>query len=363
MLPRKFEVKYIIKNNYFFNDFYFPFQKYSFDPKSNKLIRIITKKASFPELQKSSITKESFNDEFESDPKEQLVIQAYDVENEILFEFPIGNSILSSLDGISQVWLNNKLFICGASIGSINSAKKKKNKEADEETSYNQNSFSSSFMYSIDLLKKPISLSFEVNSCFLHYYPSLSVLRNEYIIVIGGKNSKKCEYYSNTNKKWKELPELPEERYGASTVCDNTYNSIYCFGGYDSTSKKNCMSIFKFNVNSGVKWETILAMENSESIAKQFGCIIKKDNGHCILLGGKNNKGQACDEIVDLYIKNKMTSITLQETPSLCKNLIFRSLRQGEENRNGCLYLFDDDTVDIVHKIDSKFSSIIKLNS
>lgn len=258
--------------------------------------------------------------------------------------------------------MDNKLFICGPPLSNSNSKRGTMRESQRSNGPDSQNIFSSSPMYSVNLLKDPITLEVEVNSCHLHYYPTLSCLRNEYIIVIGGYKSKKCEYYSNSNRKWKELPDLPEERYGSVSVCDNTYNAIYCFGGNDSSTKKNCMSVFKLNVNIGEKWETLLAMENSEYLAKQFSCVIKRENGHIIILGGKNSNGQACDEIIDVEITGKKITVNLKKFPALSKNLKFQSLRSGEENQNGYLYLFDDEADDTVHRIDSKYSSIIKLN-
>ena len=97
-------------------------------------------------------------------------------------------------------------------------------------------------------------MNIEVNTCYPHYYPSLTILRNEYLIAIGGFKSKKCEYYSITNKKWKELPELPEERYGASAICDNTYNIVYLLKergiqNFEFILGPNPCSIAKINSN------------------------------------------------------------------------------------------------------------------
>ncbi|MCQ2816091.1 MAG: kelch repeat-containing protein [archaeon] len=73
----------------------------------------------------------------------------------------------------------------------------------------------------------------EVNSCFYHNAPALTFFKKEILIVVGGLNSKKCEYYSISNKKWKRLPELPEYRYGCSLYSDNNTSFLYLFGGYD----------------------------------------------------------------------------------------------------------------------------------
>lgn len=291
------------------------------------------------------------------------MVQAYDIETDNLFEFPLCKSFFS-LKGVSQIFMENKLFLCGCTIENIKPIEQSIQDSFlrdDLELDISPNIFSSSFMYSINLLNNPIELCFEVNSCFLHYYPALSVLRNQYIIVIGGYKSKKCEYYSNSNKKWKELPDLPEERYGCTSICDNTYNSIYCFGGYNAQSGLNCETIFKLNVSSGIKWDTIIVIEDAYLLARHFSCIVKKDDGHCLILGGKNNKGDSTDEIVDLDLKKGKITIGKEKTPSLGNYLIFSSLRVGMENSNGNSYIFEDEEDDIVLQIGAEYCNPIKL--
>ena len=69
---------------------------------------------------------------------------------------------------MSQIFLDNKLFLCGCKLNSIN-------KEKDT-LDTNPNSFSSSFMYSIDITKEPITVLFEGYTkrerphCFLKFF-------------------------------------------------------------------------------------------------------------------------------------------------------------------------------------------------
>lgn len=152
-------------------------------------------------------------------PEDQLFyIQFYDMDLEEGTEYPISFPLLRSLDRTSQIYsyTTKIIFICGSST-------------ATEE----EGDFTSSFLYSIDLSKEPIKISIEVNSCYYHNCPALSIFKKEVLIAVGGIDSKKCEYYSIVNKKWRSLPELPELRYGCSLFSDNTSSCVYLFGGYD----------------------------------------------------------------------------------------------------------------------------------
>ncbi len=195
----------------------------------------------------------------------------------------------------------------------------------------------------------------------MHYYPSLTILRKEYIIVIGGYKSIKCEYYCISSKKWKDLPELPEERYGCSSICDNTYNAIYCFGGYNYKYKKNCMSVLKLNIKKANKWDTLIVMENSDLLSRKFSCIIQKNDANFIIVGGKNNNNYPTDDVVEILIKNK--KIIVKDINKKLNNKVeFISLRNGIYSFNGNAYCFDEDLYDIIHKIENEYISIIKIN-
>lgn len=273
-----------------------------------------------------------------------LYVQTYDVETEQGSERPICKKFID-LQGLSQISLENILFLCGIST-----------EVADE--------FSSSFVYSINILREPLTMNIEVNTCYPHYYPCLTILRNEYLVAIGGFKSIKCEYYSITNKKWKELPDLPEERYGASAICDNSYNIVYLFGGLNSKTNKCCMSILKLNMNNCLKWTTIVDIENSECLAKMNQALIKKDDGKVLIIGGVDSVGKRTEDIIEIDLKTKkfkptILNIKLQRKPK------FQSMRFAISNSAGFVYTLDDDEegdMNIVHRIDDSFSSILYLD-
>ena len=294
-----------------------------------------------------------------------MTLQVFDTETENFFECIIPNKTLN-LRGMSQIFMENKLFIFGshteASIDSLINCKNNDQNQLLRKATNDKNSFSSSFIYSINILSLPLKINYEVNSSFIHFYPTMAILRNELIIAIGGYGSRKCEYYNQTSKKWKELPELPEERFGCSAVCDNTSNCIYCFGGYNSGYKKNCVSIFKLNINNAIKWDTLIVIDNSEKLGRHFSCVIKRDNGHWLIIGGNNDNGKATDNIIDVNVLNsRRIEVKDGGFKEMNNNIMFENLRLGCENLNGDMYLFDDFESNNVYKIGTDITSIIKL--
>lgn len=271
---------------------------------------------------------------------------------------------------MTQIFIENKLFIFGSptnkSIDYFINCSNTKQTKLLRKNSLDKYSFNSSFMYSINIFSNPLKLEYEVNSQYIHYYPTLCILRNEYVVAIGGFGTKKCEYYirlsEKNSKKWKELPELPEERFGCNCLCDNTSNNIYVFGGYNPELQKNCVSVFKLNMNNAVKWDTILVMNNSEKLGRQFSCVIKKDNGHWIFIGGNNDDQKATDNIIDININNsRRIEAKDKEYKELISNMVFESLRLGCENLNGDMFIFDGNDTNTVYKINKERMESIKL--
>jgi len=363
-----------------------------------KLIRLIEKSKKI--LNKNVDVYSTYTDDFSSPAQTHFFIQFYDIESEFLEEKYIESKI-TSLKGISQIFIENTLYLCGNNLENIiteNNESTISNSNSTNNININNNnlnnniinnskstnninnnnnnfniiktnnssiiSFSSSFMFSIDLTKEPLIMSYEVNSSHLHYYPSLNILRSEYIIVIGGYKSKKCEYYSISNKRWKDLPDIPEERYGTNILIDNASNLIYLFGGFNEDTGKNCISVLKLNVNSCIKWNTIFVMENADCITKNFCNVIKKLNGKFLILGGKDDNGKPSNDIIEVDVKSKKITVEnyLNGDIKISNNVYFKSSRTGVEYKK-CFFLFDDEEVDKIYKIDEKYSNVVYLNN
>lgn len=314
---------------------------YSINPKSLKLFRLITKDHStfIPNISTT----------YSSELRPQLYLQTFDIETEQGSEIPI-KSKLFDLNGISQIVLNNTIYLCGMNITS---------------STISGDEFSSSFLYSVNILKEPLHINFEVNASHAHFSPSLSILQNEYIIVIGGLNTTKCEYYSISNKLWKDLPSLPEMRYGSCVVSDNIYNYVYVFGGLNQEIRKCGKTVFKLNMNLSLKWEIIVIMENEHLIMKTCACIVKMDDRHLLIMGGEDEKGITCDDIVEINLHDKNFQPKLLKK-SLVRKTKFVSLRYGISNEtNGSIYAMDDSeesNFNIVYKIDDSMSALIYID-
>jgi hypothetical protein len=251
------------------------------------------------------------------------------------------------MNGMSQIFLDNVLFICGSPSSSVNS---------DE--------FTSSFLYSVDILQEPLKMKIEVNSCHPHYYPTLTILRNDILIAIGGLHSKHCEHYSISNKKWKELPDLIEERYGASALCDNKNNYIYVFGGLNNNTRKCGLTVFRLKLYISSRWDTMLVMENDVYLARMNSLIIKRDDRQIFILGGTDNNGNATDDVVNIDFNIKTIKPKVDANQVLSNKCAFSSLRHGIADVNGNIYAMDDseDNYNVIYKISNSNCSVLYLN-
>jgi hypothetical protein len=122
------------------------------------------------------------------------------------------------------------------------------------------------------------------------------------------------------------------------------------------------MSVLKLNINICTKWDTLIVMENSEYLARKFSCIVKKNEAHYIILGGRNNFNYPTDDIVEIEIKGKKIKVTQDNDKKISNKAEFVNLREGIVLSNGNAFFFDGEIKDIVHKIENDYISLIKLN-
>ena len=121
--------------------------------------------------------------------------------------------------------------------------------------------------------------------------------------VIGGYNSKKCEYFNMKKKEWKYLPDLIHVRENPSCCVINEKN-IFCFLGYDNELNKYNNTIEKLDLNiniNNMKWEEIkhLGMKNNME-RKAASCLIynNKGNDYIFIVGGINNLDKESRDIL-----------------------------------------------------------------
>ena len=144
-----------------------------------------------------------------------------------------------------------------------------------------------------------------------------------YVFVIGGYNSNKCEYFNLKALKWDILPDLnSDERQRPILVLYKDY--LYVFMGYTQFSILDSIERININELNTSKWEKV-PISNPENInIKFFGSGIYNQDGELYLIGGKVGFGnEELDYNKGLYIFNfdKMTFSSTNDY--LCNRLYF----------------------------------------
>lgn len=292
------------------------------NPHSRKMMRAISKNS-------------KFNTSDNSQPQEQIFIQVYDIEKEVGKEIEINLRFLK-LNGLSQLNMNNTLYLCGSAL-------------LDET--------SGSTFIQIDPMKSPTSVKYYIHSTHPHFYPSMAQVKKEFILLIGGQSNVKCEMFHLKTLRWKDLPELPEERYNCNIISDDINNNIYIFGGYNNKSNRVCTSVLKLNLKPPIKWDTIVILSNYTTLLSRcYSCVVRVDKNTVLIIGGKTNEKDQCDDIIDCdFTKNPVPYKSLL---SLEKTSKFTDIKYASEYGD-YFYLFDDDAS--IHKIsrDCQTSSVL----
>ena len=276
-------------------------------------------------------------------------MKIFDVEEEKCFEMTLTLRIINSLEGISQININNCLYLCGSNDDTSNSI--------------------GSYLLKIDISTSPLLPMPQINSIFAHNSPSLLCYKGNNLIVIGGKHQTQCEMYEIPSK-WKQLPPLPNERFKCSLVADEKYNSIYLFGGYttegneggnssSNVQHENFNSILRLNLNSNNAWEVLFVKENDTFLARNSSVSFIFENTDTVYIcGGKDNNENDTEYIVEFDISKKSikkSQLTLKKTA--CFDM------EGCVDLNKMHFAFFDNN-DFVHTISRNFKmSIIKFET
>ena len=212
-----------------------------------------------------------------------------DIEEERIFRSKVSLRIVSSIKGMSQLNIDNSLYLCGSESESTLGA----------------------YMINIDNTKSTNSdVKFLVNAQYPHVNPSMIAIPSNSILVIGGKKQIKCEKFDIMNSKWKYIPELPEERYKCNLFIDANSKYVYLFGGFCSELGRNCDDILRMKLDTQMIWERISIREGAELLSKTSSGIIRdkdeeKKSKVVYILGGKDNQKELCDSIVEFDMKKR----------------------------------------------------------
>jgi len=120
--------------------------------------------------------------------KANSYIQIFDIDREQGLEQRLDLKLIESLESCGQLMLGKALYLCGTT--------SKLNTDC-------------SFFFKFDPETTP-QFNILINTKESHYKPAMTNLFKESIIVIGGKNTVKCEKYLIKLAKWRPLPDLPE---------------------------------------------------------------------------------------------------------------------------------------------------------
>ena len=123
------------------------------------------------------------------------------------------------------------------------------------------------------------------------------------IFAFGGKNTKKCEYYSFADKSINNMPELIIDRANGSFIICN--EKIYGFFGFSYKSNKFCENIEYIDLKKLDKWLEVknikILDENIKLDIESVSTINYKDDDNKIIIYG-GIQGENEDFIVDYYL-------------------------------------------------------------
>lgn len=257
----------------------------------------------------------------------QYQLLSYDIDENILFQYAIKIPIINSLNGLSELNLNSKLYLCGCPSTEDNS---------------------SSYLFQITL--QYLNTQIMVSSQYGHYYPSLISINSNKIICIGGKKQTQCEIYDTVINHWATIPELPEERYKCNLCFDYRGKMLYLFGGINHKinilnanyiEKENILRINTRNACYS-EWEKIPIESKLENklLTRVSSASLFLDENNIIIIGGENENGKILKNIIKFNIRDFSASLTghYLDFPSKFTN---QSTIVDINNEGNIFYFFD----------------------
>ena len=231
----------------------------------------------------------------------------YDINQDHYSLEEINLRILPSIKGISQFSIATTLYLCG-------------NNEVDDPSSQ----ASGAFLLSVSG-PAPKEVSILINSRYPHYNPSLYGYRDNHLIVIGGKNQVKCEMYNIKFNRWRQMHDLPEERYHCSLMTDKNDEYLYVCGGKSKKELLAMNSIIRTDLqNYPSQWERIMINEDANFLSRCKMSTYKSGNSNLIyILGGKDNQSKELYD--DVIIYDSFCRILKQSSMKLKSKITFNN--------------------------------------
>jgi len=148
----------------------------------------------------------------------------------------------------------------------------------------------------------------------LYTHRNHSMIANEnYIFVIGGYKSNKCECFNLKTSKWESMPDLiSKERQRAMLVIYDDY--LYAFMGYTQSGILDSIERINITKLGTSKWEKVSTSNPTKINVKFYGSGIYKQNGKLYFIGGKiglgNDESDYKNEIYTFSFNEMMFSST-----------------------------------------------------
>lgn len=161
---------------------------------------------------------------------------------------------------------------------------------------------------------------------FSHWNHTM-IANGDYIFVIGGYNSNKCEAFNLRTLKWEEMPNLySNERQRTILAIYEDY--LYAFMGYSQFGVLDSVERINIKDFGKKKWEVVTITNLSKVDIKFYGAGIYYLNGELYFIAGK--KGLGYD---DGSYKTDICSYKFKEGEFVSYNTYFEQKLEFIENQ------------------------------
>ena len=176
------------------------------------------------------------------------------------------------------------------------------------------------------------------NMLYSHWNHSM-IANDNYIFVVGGYNSNKCEYFNLKTLKWESMPNLnSEERQRAMLVIYKDY--LYAFMGHTQFGILDSVERININQLGSSKWEKVSISNPNNINLKFYGAGIYNNNGVLYFIGGKvgleNNDDDYKNEIHIFNFDKMLFSTNNVSTRGYLDFIESQFHHSNEENIGNC---------------------------
>ena len=149
--------------------------------------------------------------------------------------------------------------------------------------------------------------------CYSHWNHSM-IANENYIFVIGGYNSNKCEAFNMQTLKWESMPDLNSpERQCAMLFIYGDY--LYAFMGYNQNDIMDSIERINITKKGHSKWENVIVTNNGNINLKFYGAGVYNVKDKLFFIGGKYGHGNEEKDYkskIYCYDFNKMEFIYME---------------------------------------------------